>query len=87
MSNHTHYNEALRDVAKGSTKAGITAEFELSTLLFVIFLVLKLAGVIAWSWWWVTAPLWLPIVTVIGLALFLAGVAGIVWLAALWFDS
>ena len=27
-------------------------------VLFVVFLVLKLIGVIAWSWWWVTAPLW-----------------------------
>lgn len=26
--------------------------------LFLIFLVLKLTGVITWSWWWVTAPLW-----------------------------
>lgn len=26
--------------------------------LFLIFLVLKLVGVIGWSWWWVTAPLW-----------------------------
>lgn len=27
-------------------------------LLFIAFLVLKLCGVINWSWWWVTAPLW-----------------------------
>jgi hypothetical protein len=27
-------------------------------LLFLVFLVLKLTGVISWSWWWVTAPLW-----------------------------
>lgn len=27
--------------------------------MFIAFLVLKLAGVIAWSWWWVTAPLWI----------------------------
>jgi Flp pilus assembly protein TadB len=27
-------------------------------LLFLLFLGLKLCGVIAWSWWWVTAPLW-----------------------------
>lgn len=27
-------------------------------LLFLVFLVLKLTGYIAWSWWWVTAPLW-----------------------------
>ena len=26
--------------------------------MFLIFLTLKLSGVIAWSWWWVTAPLW-----------------------------
>lgn len=27
-------------------------------ILFLVFLVLKLTGVVAWSWWWVTAPLW-----------------------------
>ena len=27
-------------------------------LLFIVFLVLKLTNIIAWSWWWVTAPLW-----------------------------
>ena len=25
--------------------------------LFLVFLVLKLVGVIAWSWWWVFSPL------------------------------
>lgn len=29
-------------------------------LLFVLFLGLKLGHVIAWSWWWVFAPLWIP---------------------------
>ena len=33
----------------------------LGGVLFVVFLVLKLTGVIAWSWWWVTAPLWIPV--------------------------
>lgn len=28
------------------------------TLLFLSFLILKLCGVIDWSWWWITAPLW-----------------------------
>lgn len=28
------------------------------TLFFFVFLILKLTHVIAWSWWWVTAPLW-----------------------------
>lgn len=31
----------------------------LPTALFLIFLVLKLVGVIDWSWWWVTSPLWI----------------------------
>lgn len=37
-------------------------------LLGIVFIVLKLCGVIAWSWWWVTAPLWG------GAALVIAGV-------------
>ena len=34
-------------------------------LLFLVFLVLKLTNVITWSWWWVTAPLWLPLAIVV----------------------
>lgn len=30
----------------------------LSLLLFVLFLGLKLAEIIDWSWWLVTSPLW-----------------------------
>ena len=32
-----------------------------ATILFFIFLTLKLTGTIAWSWWWVAAPLWIPL--------------------------
>lgn len=32
----------------------------LGTILFVVFLILKLCGVIDWSWVWVTAPIWIP---------------------------
>ena len=46
--------------------------------LFIVFLVLKLTNTIAWSWWWVTAPLWGPAALVI---LFLLGV-GLVAVAA-----
>ena len=28
-------------------------------LLTLLFITLKLCGVIAWSWWWVLAPLWM----------------------------
>lgn len=30
-------------------------------LLTIVFIVLKLCGVIHWGWLWVLAPLWIPI--------------------------
>lgn len=41
------------------------------TSVFIVFLVLKLTHYIAWSWWWVTAPLWGPLVlAIVGLIIF-----------------
>ena len=34
-------------------------------LLGVAFVVLKLCKVINWSWWWVTAPFWIPVGVVV----------------------
>lgn len=31
----------------------------LGGVLTVIFVVLKLCGLIDWSWWWVLSPLWI----------------------------
>lgn len=31
----------------------------LFSVLFVLFVALKLTGYIAWSWFWVTSPLWI----------------------------
>lgn len=28
-------------------------------ILTIVFIVLKLTRVIAWSWWWVLSPIWL----------------------------
>ena len=50
-------------------------------LLFLVFLVLKLTKVITWSWWWVTAPLWIPLVlclTIIIIVLIVAGIARLI---------
>jgi fatty acid desaturase len=52
----------------------------LGTILFLIFLTLKLAGlgvVATWSWWWVFSPILIPITalliifTVIGIATYI----------------
>lgn len=54
-----------RVVYDDSNQAGATASWcGFLGLLFLVFLVLKLLGKIAWSWWWVTAPLWGPFVLV-----------------------
>jgi hypothetical protein len=55
----------------------------LGTVLFLIFLTLKLAEVgqvATWSWWWITSPLWIPIVLVLGIAVIALILAGIVQL-------
>ena len=44
-------------------------------LLFLTFLVLKLTNVINWSWWWVTAPLWIPVGLALGAIVVLLVVA------------
>lgn len=41
-------------------------------LLCIVFITLKLLGIIAWSWWWVTAPAWIPfaLLAVVAVAIF-----------------
>jgi hypothetical protein len=29
-------------------------------MLAVLFIGLKLTGLITWSWWWVLSPIWIP---------------------------
>jgi uncharacterized protein (DUF983 family) len=43
------------------TKIKSSDGISFSTVLFLIFLVLKLTKVIDWSWLWVTSPLWIPL--------------------------
>ena len=35
-------------------------------MLTLIFIVLKLNGVINWDWVWVLCPLWIPIIVTVG---------------------
>lgn len=41
-------------------------------LLAIVFIILKLCNVIAWSWLWVLAPLWIPIAIVLVVLLVVA---------------
>lgn len=52
----------MQDTSKGGV-SGIG-------LLTLVFIVLKLTGVIGWSWWWVLSPVWISaLVTVAVLVL------------------
>ena len=44
-------------------------------LLGIAFVVLKLCHVINWSWWWVTAPFWIPVAFAVLFAAILAVIA------------
>ena len=55
---------------KSNTRTG--TDITLS-LLLVAFVVLKLCGVIDWSWWWVLSPLWIPL-SILILILLVVGV-------------
>lgn len=48
-------------------------------LLTIAFIVLKLTKCIAWSWWWVLAPAWVPL----ALVLVVLAIVGIVLLVKL----
>ena len=50
-----------------------TAGSGLMTTLTVVFVVLKVTGVITWSWLWVFSPMWLTILLfLVGLLFFVA---------------
>lgn len=43
----------------------IVSLIEFPIFLAIVFIILKLCNVITWSWWWVTAPLWIPIIIIL----------------------
>ena len=46
-----------------------------SSLLTILFIALKLTGVITWSWWWVLSPLWITAGLLLAVVVCLATVA------------
>ena len=52
-----------------------------ATLIFIVFFCAKVTNLITWSWIWIFAPLWIPIV--IALVLFILSliilVTGTIW--------
>ena len=59
-----------------STQANNNGGIGFVGLLTVLFIALKLTGVIAWSWWWVLSPIWISFIiafiTIVGIAVYAA---------------
>lgn len=50
--------------------------------LALIFITLKLCKVIAWSWLWVLAPIWIPIAVMIAVMAGMFAFSGLLFLVA-----
>lgn len=48
-------------MSSNSTSSSSSGGIGFIGLLTIVFIVLKLTGVIKWSWWWVLSPLWIGI--------------------------
>lgn len=68
MENSTDkFDKILEELKKipSTNNTGLT----FTGLLTILFIGLKLTGYISWSWWWVLAPVWIPVVLAIILVL------------------
>ena len=52
-----------KDYNKFDKQTSTSASF--CDILLIVFIVLKLCHVIDWSWWWVLAPFWIPLLLVL----------------------
>jgi len=48
-----------------SNSKNVTVDFPIFGILGLIFITLKLTGHITWSWLWVLAPFWIPLIFVL----------------------
>lgn len=45
----------------GNSSSSSSGGIGFAGLLTIVFITLKLASVIHWSWWWVLSPLWISL--------------------------
>lgn len=53
---------------RGRTRVSTGGGIGFFGILAILFIGLKLAGVISWSWLWVLAPIWMPTAIALGVA-------------------
>lgn len=66
----------------------VTIDFgSLGFLLFIIFMSLKLTGIIDWSWFFITLPIWVPYAFAIAVWIIIALIVLFVYLVAFIADA
>lgn len=68
-------------MSKETGSAAATGGLSFMSLLGLIFITLKLCGVVNWSWWIVLLPLYGPAVVVLAIIAVLLSVMGVIALA------
>ena len=53
-------------------KNNATGNITFTTLLTLLFIALKLTGVINWSWLWVLSPIWIGLIISIAIIVWMA---------------
>ena len=67
------------------SKTTASGGMSFASVLTLIFITLKLTGYIDWSWWWVLAPMWLPITILLAIAaITLMGALCVLAVMAVW---
>ena len=56
---------------EGTRTAGATGGIGFCGVLTILFIALKLCGVIDWQWKWILAPLWIPLLIVVVIIIFI----------------
>ena len=60
-------------MSSSSSSSGVS----FTGLLTVALIVLKLTGVISWSWWWVLSPLWIGAIIALIVVAFVISALGL----------
>jgi len=61
--------EYMNKTNKTTTSTKQVGGISFTCLLAILFIGLKLTGVINWSWLWVLSPIWIPIAIVLALVI------------------
>lgn len=71
MSDKARWLRVLESISKVFGRQG--------EILQVVFIVLKITGLVSWSWWWITAPTWIAL----GFAAVILAFAGVIAIRAM----